>query len=241
MEHSVTSVWHEALLLSHAVRHWLFSGLAPWLGSLPPLLLAAILAFALATLGGFLRRYLPFVGGFMRTCGNIALFVVLGIGVVQLTRLNPSFGTSLDAPLASLGLPQQTVAGSETRVPMGEDGHFWITAKVNGTRQRFMVDTGATVSAIGSDAAAEARLEPDAMRLPVTVRTANGTTQAQVARVSELRFGSVVARDLQVVITENSGGLNLLGMNFLNRLKGWRVEDGTLILTPRHPQVGSES
>jgi aspartyl protease family protein len=172
----------------------------------------------------------------MRACGNVALFVVLGIGVVQLTRLNPSFGTSLDAPLASLGMPRQDVAGTETRIPMAQDGHFWITAKVNGTRQRFMVDTGATVSAIAADAAAEAGLEPDVMRLPVTVHTANGATQAQVASVKELRFGSVVARDLQVVITENSGGLNLLGMNFLNRLKGWRVEEGTLILTPRHPQ-----
>ena len=230
---TVTGAWHQAVLQGHAVQ--------AWLGTLPPLLLAAIGAFALATTGGFLRRYLPFLGGAMRVCGNVALFVVLGVGVVQVARLNPSFGTSLDAPLASLGLPRQVVAGTETRVPMAQDGHFWITAKVNGTRQRFMVDTGATVSAIASDAAAEAGLEPDAMHLPVTVRTANGTTQAQVARVNELRVGSVVARDLQVVITENSGGLNLLGMNFLNRLKGWRVEDGTLILTPRHPQDASGS
>lgn len=233
MEQIVTSAWHQAALLLQPARLWV--------GTLPPLLLAAIAAFSLATTGGFLRRYLPFLGGFMRVCGNVALFVVLGVGVVQVARLNPSFGTSLDAPLASLGLPQQVVAGTETRVPMAQDGHFWITAKVNGTRQRFMVDTGATVSAVASDAAAEAGLEPDAMHLPVTVRTANGSTQAQVARVDELRFGSVVARDLQVVITENSGGLNLLGMNFLNRLKGWRVEDGTLILTPRHPQNGAAS
>lgn len=207
-----------------------------WLGTLPPLLLAAMAAFALATMGGFLRRYLPFLGGLIRAAGNVALFAVLGVAVVQVSRLSPSFGTSFDAPLAALGLPRQEVTGAETRIPMAEDGHFWITAKVNGSRQRFMVDTGATVSAIGADAAAEAGLEPDALHLPVTVRTANGTTQAQVAAVDELRFGSVVARDLQVVITENSGGLNLLGMNFLNRLKGWRVENGTLILTPRHPQ-----
>jgi aspartyl protease family protein len=230
---NVIAAWHRSSDLLHPAL--------AWLASLPPLMLAAIAAFALASFGGFLRRYLPFVGGFMRACGNVALFVVLGVGVLQLSRLNPSFGTSLDAPLASLGMPRQQVAGAETRVPMAQDGHFWITAKVNGSTQRFMVDTGAPVSAIASDAAVEARLEPDMMRLPVTVRTANGATQAQVASVKELRFGSVVARDLQVVITENSGGLNLLGMNFLNRLKGWRVEDGTLILTPRHPQAAAAS
>jgi len=29
-----------------------------------------------------------------------------------------------------------------------------------------------------------------------------------------------------------------VGMNFLSRLKSWRVEGRTLILTPNHPQGG---
>lgn len=207
-----------------------------WFGSTPPLLLAALAAFLVSMIGGMLRRPLPLFGGLIRFCGNLALVAVVGLAVVQFSRLSPSLGSSLDGPLATLGLPRQSVAGNETRVPMAGDGHFWITARVNGSKQRFMVDTGATVSAISEEAAEAAGLDPDPMHLPVTVRTANGLTEAQVGRVSELRFGSVVARDLQVVITGHSGGLNLLGMNFLNRLKGWRVEDGVLILTPRHPQ-----
>ena len=35
--------------------------------------------------------------------------------------------------------------------------------------------------------------------------------------------------------------MNVLGMNFLSRLKSWRVEDGELVLVPNHPQGGVES
>jgi aspartyl protease family protein len=205
---------------------------APWLGQLSPLFAATCTALALIVIGGALAARVPRLGGFMRFGGNFLLLTVFVLAAMRFVRMDPAF----DGQLRAFGLPAQTETGGESRIPLASDGHYWIAARVNGVRQRFMVDTGATVSAIGADAAAEAGLEPDALHLPVTVRTANGTTQAQVAAVDELRFGSVVARDLQVVITENSGGLNLLGMNFLNRLKGWRVEDGTLILTPRHPQ-----
>jgi aspartyl protease family protein len=30
--------------------------------------------------------------------------------------------------------------------------------------------------------------------------------------------------------------MDVVGMNFLSRLKSWRVEGRTLILTPNHPQ-----
>ena len=122
-------------------------------------------------------------------------------------------------------------------MPLSADGHYWIEASVNGTRERFMVDTGATVTALSAQAADEANVPSDPLRLPVVVNTANGTTDAQMARVDELRFGSIVARDMDVIVTGSTGGLNVLGMNFLSRLKGWRVEDGVLILSPRHPQA----
>jgi aspartyl protease family protein len=36
-----------------------------------------------------------------------------------------------------------------------------------------------------------------------------------------------------VVVSENFGNLDVLGMNFLSRLHSWRVEDKTLILEPK--------
>ena len=71
---------------------------------------------------------------------------------------------------------------------------------------------------------------------PVLIKTANGTIQAQTGDVSQLRFGNVVARDLAVVVSPAFGDIDVIGMNFLSRLKSWRVEGDVLILTPHHPQ-----
>jgi aspartyl protease family protein len=57
-----------------------------------------------------------------------------------------------------------------------------------------------------------------------------------VATIDELRFGNVAARGLDTVIAPNIGPTNVIGMNLLSRLASWRVENGTLILVPHHPQ-----
>ena len=123
---------------------------------------------------------------------------------------------------------------------MASDGHFWVRVKLgNGIERRMLVDSGATVTAISSDTAAEAGIEPSAGMMPVMMQTANGMVAAQTAVVDELRIGNVVARDIPVVVSPAFGDMNVVGMNFLSRLKSWRVEDGTLILVPHHPQDAS--
>jgi len=204
---------------------------APWLGNFPPLFAAALGAIVLTMIGGIMWRASPRRGGAVRFAGNFVLIAVFLLAALRFVRLDPAFDSLAD----NLAMPVQTVDGGETRVPLSADGHYWIEAKVNGTRQRFMVDTGATLTAISQDVADEASVKADPLRLPVVVRTANGAMQAQMVRLDEVRFGSIVARDMDAIVTADTGGLNVLGMNFLSRLKGWRVEDGVLILSPRHP------
>lgn len=207
---------------------------APWLGNFPPLLAAALGAIVLTMTGGVLWRASPRLGRTVRLAGNFVLLAVFLLAAMRFVRLDPTF----DSLASTMAMPVQTVDGGETRVPLSADGHFWIDAKVNGTRQRFMVDTGATLTAISQDVADEAAVQPDPLRLPVVVRTANGAMQADMVRLDEVRFGSIVARDMDAIVTPATGGLNVLGMNFLSRLKGWRVEDGVLILSPKHPVAG---
>lgn len=197
-----------------------------------PLLALALGSMALVLLGGLLRHLSPLLGGLTRGLGNVGLFGALLLTVMQVIRLN----SGVDLPLDQLGLPVQQVSGKETRVPIGRDGHFWITARLNGVPQRLLVDTGATLTALSPDLAAEAGVEPLAMREPVLLRTANGTVSARLASVKELRFGNVVARDLDVVVAPGMEQTSVLGMNFLSRLASWRVEGRTLILVPHHPQ-----
>ena len=207
----------------------------PWLDGLmhSPLLAAALAAMIVALAGSLIARPAPRIGRILRLGGNLALVAVVGMTMLQVARLsNPS----LELALPRFGLPAQTVEGAETHVPMAEDGHFWIEAMVNGAPRRFLVDTGATLTAVSEELAAETGIAPAPGRMPVQLRTANGTMAARLATVDSLAFGNIVARDLDAVIVPGMGGMNVVGMNFLSRLKSWRVEDGDLILVPHHPQ-----
>ena len=205
---------------------------APWLGHLSPLFAATCAALALVVIGGAVLGRAPRLGGVVRFVGNLLLLTVFGLAVMRFVRTDPSF----DAALHTLGAPAQTVEGGETRIPLGPDGHYWITARLNGTRLRLMVDTGATVTAISQDVAEAAGIEPDPLRPEAEVETANGKVTAAPARIASLRFGSIAAQDLDAIVMPGEDGPNVIGMNFLTRLKGWRVEDGVLILTPHKPK-----
>ncbi|MBC2668696.1 TIGR02281 family clan AA aspartic protease [Novosphingobium piscinae] len=197
-----------------------------------PLLALALLAMALVLVGGLLRRVFPLLGGLIRGIGNVGLFGALLLTVMQIVRVNQT----VDFGVPQLGLPTQQVSGRETRVPIARDGHFWVKATLNGTPQRFLVDTGATVTAISPEVAETARVTPQPMRQPILLRTANGTVPAQLVTIGEVRIGNVVARDLDAVVAPGLQGTSVLGMNFLSRLASWRVEGRTLILVPHHPQ-----
>jgi aspartyl protease family protein len=63
--------------------------------------------------------------------------------------------------------------------------------------------------------------------------TANGMVFARTSSVAKLELGSIIAKDLRVVVAPEFGDTDVLGMNFLSRLKSWRVEDSMLVLEPK--------
>src|SRR5437588_1414386 len=54
----------------------------------------------------------------------------------------------------AVGTPVQQ--GRETRVPMALDGHFWVEARLNGQKVRFLVDSGATMTTVDRQTALKA-------------------------------------------------------------------------------------
>jgi aspartyl protease family protein len=197
------------------------------------LLLAAVAAMALGVLGTMTIRRLPALGRLLRAGSTLVLMGVLLLVVLQLSRIDPRF----ELAVPELGMPQQVVEGGETQVQLAPDGHFWLRAEINGTPADFLVDTGATLTAVSSETAERAGLEPRNGGLPVRMQTANGAVPAELTTIEELRFGNVAARGLDAVIAPGLGPTNVLGMNLLSRLASWRVEGNTMILVPHHPQA----
>ena len=128
--------------------------------------------------------------------------------------------------------PDQSVVGSEVRIPMADDGHFWARATINGVERTMLVDSGATVTALSTATAASAKIDLDGMAPPAVVSTANGTVTGKSATIGTLKVGGITATDLPTIVAPEFGDQDVLGMNFLSRLKSWRVEGKTLILSP---------
>ena len=200
------------------------------------LLMLAIAAMVVGWIGSALiRRKVP-MGRLVRTASTIALAGVLVTVVLQLSRFDPR----LEVAVPQLGLPEQVVQGAETRLAMASDGHFWLRAELNGVPANFLVDTGATVTAVSSDLAALANLHPRRGGLPISIGTANGPVAAQIATADSFRFGNIAASGLDVVIAPTLGETNVVGMNLLSRLASWRVEGETMVLVPHNPQTALE-
>lgn len=161
-----------------------------------------------------------------------ALFLLLAFVVAQRQKFDPY----LARITGILHLSGQEVVGQEVRIRMSPDGHFWAKATIGGVTRRLLVDSGATVTALSTDTASAAGLKVERPLFPMLIQTANGQVSAQTATVGELQLGNVVARDLPVVVSPAFGDTDVIGMNFLSRLKAWRVEGQTLILVPHHPQ-----
>ncbi len=130
------------------------------------------------------------------------------------------------------GANEQVVDGDKLRIRQSADGHFWVTATVNEHPVRFLIDSGATTTAMTLQTARDARIEISGSAFPVVLTTANGSVSAQRGTIQSLRIGSMVARELPVVVAEEFGDSNVIGMNFLSKLRSWRVEGTEMVLDP---------
>ena len=196
------------------------------------LLLAALGAMILGILGSLTMRRVPALGRTLRAASTFLLVGVLVLVVLQVSRLDPRF----EMAVPELGLPAHVVEGGETRVPLARDGHFWLRGEINGQPANFLVDTGATLTAVSAETAERVGLESGMGDFPVMMQTANGSVRAERTTIDELRFGNVAARGLDAIIAPGLGTTNVIGMNLLSRLKSWRVENNELILVPHNPQ-----
>jgi aspartyl protease family protein len=126
----------------------------------------------------------------------------------------------------AIGTPVEQ--GQETRIPMAIDGHFWVSATLNGRDVKFLVDSGATMTTVDRDTANAAGVAVSPRR-DEFVRTGNGIIRVSSGRADEIRIGNIVRRDVGLQVADNDD-LNVLGMNYLSSLSRWGVEGRWLVL-----------
>ena len=106
----------------------------------------------------------------------------------------------------------------------GADGHYHWPGRVNGHKVDFLVDTGATGTAISAALAHQLKLAPIG---EVHSSTAGGVVKGQLVRADLQLDGGVRAHKLPVVALPALDEHPLLGMDVLGRLR-WQQRDGVL-------------
>jgi aspartyl protease family protein len=184
------------------------------------------LIILIAVVAAFSVRRVP-VGRTLRMALAWILIFVAGFAIFALREDFKALGIRIWAAVTG-GTVQESQNG-ELRIAMAEDGHFWVEGELNGRRVRFLVDSGATVTTIGQETAAETGIAASGRRAPVS--TANGVVLMDQGRAERLSLGPIERSDFSLFIAREDT-INVLGMNFLSTLSRWSVEGRTLVLRP---------
>lgn len=182
-----------------------------------------ILMALMLILGALMSRREPAARRLTMALAWVAIF---GAGFILFTFRDNLGWVAQRLKAEAMGTPVEQ--GSETRIPMAIDGHFWVEASVNGEPVKFLVDSGATMTTIDRSTAVRTGVEVSP-RADQFVRTGNGIIRVSSARASEMEIGNIVRRDVRLQVAEHDN-LNVLGMNFLSSLTRWGVEGRWLVL-----------
>ena len=114
--------------------------------------------------------------------------------------------------------------GDVVELQRGRDGHYHWPGSINGRPVDFLVDTGATTTAISTDLARALKLQA---RRTVQSSTAGGPAVGEEVVADLALQGGVRVDRLRLVALPALGERPLLGMDVLGRLQ-WQQVDGRL-------------
>ena len=97
---------------------------------------------------------------------------------------------------------------------------------------RFLVDTGASEVVLSPRDAERLGFDLKSLNFNRIYQTANGTVTGAPVRLEEIRIGPIVVSDVRASVNGAEMKRSLLGMSFLGRLGGYRVNGDVLTLSP---------
>lgn len=122
-------------------------------------------------------------------------------------------------------------SGRKVRLAADARGHFTADFKLNGRAVEAMIDTGATVVALNRSTARRIGIPLAQLDFNQKIDTANGFARAAFVTIDRLQIGRISVDKVQAVVLDDKAlAGTLIGMNFLNRLGKYQVENGTLMM-----------
>jgi aspartyl protease family protein len=150
---------------------------------------------------------------------KLGLMFSIGAWIIAFVLLALAFSKILDYqnnPNQSLST-LRTVDSEEVVLLRNRRGHYVFDGRINGREVTFLVDTGATTTAIPGRMRDALGLEAGPA---ISVSTANGVTRAYLTRLDSLSIGDIEMRDVKATLVDNMGVDEiLLGMNVLKHFE----------------------
>jgi aspartyl protease family protein len=172
-----------------------------------------------AVLGSFIAMGRANLG---KTAQQAAIWVLIFLGAIAAVGLWDDIRGSL-APRAAI------IGDGRIEVPVAPDGHFYLTATVDGADITFVVDTGASDIVLTEADARAAGVPTENLSYTGRAQTANGTVTTAPVTLDSLTLGGVTDRAVSAVVNGGDLDTSLLGMAYLSRYR-MTFSDRTLTL-----------
>jgi aspartyl protease family protein len=172
-----------------------------------------------AVLGSFIAMGRANLG---KTAQQAAIWVLIFLGAIAAVGLWDDIRGSL-APRAAI------VGDGRIEVPVAPDGHFYLTATIDGADITFVVDTGASAIVLTEADARAAGIPTGNLSYTGRAQTANGMVTTAPVTLDSMTLGGVTDRAVSAVVNGGDLDTSLLGMTYLSRYR-MTFSDRTLTL-----------
>lgn len=151
------------------------------------------------------------------------IWVFLFIGVIV--------AVGLWQDIRNISFPRQAILSNEQiELPRAPDGHYYLTADVNGAAIRFVVDTGATDIVLRREDALNAGIDPDTLTFWGEAMTANGPVKTTPIRLDRISIGPIEDKGIKAWVNGGQMDTSLMGMSYLQRFSKIEITAGSLVL-----------
>ncbi len=157
------------------------------------------------------------------------IFLMLGLGAligILAPSDRPAVATA--AQTAKPGL-FEAPAYKVTELKRYHDGHFYVTADVNGTPITFLVDTGATTIALTEDDARSAGLDFSSDTFEPVAKTASGIAEGKRLTLPKVTIEGKEVMEVDAMVIQGAER-SLLGQSYLSRISGVQMNGDIMIL-----------
>ncbi|UYY57040.1 TIGR02281 family clan AA aspartic protease [Sphingomonas sp. S2-65] len=140
-------------------------------------------------------------------------------------------GASAAMAVTPLGEAEEAVIeGARVVVKRAPDGLFYVNGMVNGTRIRFLVDTGATALVLAPQDAARAGVVSLSSQPAGELQTAAGATSMGWASARSLEIAGRTLSKVRAAVPGSHLKVSLLGQDVLRRLGSITLDDDRLVI-----------